>query len=155
MLSQRQGQNHSCLRMAFICDFDGTITRTDVCDEIMSAFGDSVWNEIGLDYSCGKISHRDMNMHFASLLKMNNDKLKSFLNKRITIKNGFGRFIEWCTSRQVLFVVVSGGWFSYIRHLLAENGAILIDDPADLLSGWQGKIPVISNDIEFQPTSRS
>ncbi|GEM_PF-2912146 len=138
---------------AIVCDFDGTITEKDVCDEIMKKFGTLKWRYIGRKHEIGAISHKVMNENFVTSLRVLPEKLGEFIGKKIKIRKGFFEFLNLCQKHNILFVVVSSGWDFYIKNVLKDINLKFIKSADDLYQTSLGVVPVICNNILFNKKS--
>jgi 2-hydroxy-3-keto-5-methylthiopentenyl-1-phosphate phosphatase len=74
---------------AVICDFNGTISELDMCDEIIDNFETATWRSIGSKYAKGVISHKAMNKKFTASLKTSPQELAEFIAHKMKIRTGF------------------------------------------------------------------
>lgn len=142
-------------REVIVCDFDGTVTEEDVCDEIMKEFGSSAWRDIGEQYVKGIISHEAMNKDFVTSLKISPEELIIFLKQKIEIREGFLKFLAFCQQHDILPIIVSGGWDFYIRAILKDVNLYFVQSVDDLSSISIYTVPVICNNLLFNRATNS
>lgn len=136
-------------REMIICDFDGTVTEEDVCDEIMEKFGSPAWRSIGEQYAKGIISHEVMNKDFVTSLKVSPEELVIFLKQKIKIREGFSKFLAFCQQHNILLIIVSGGWDFYIRAILKDINLYFVQSVNDLSCVSINTVPIICNNLSF------
>lgn len=130
-----------------LCDFDGTISSDDVTDTLLTSLTGDKWITYGEMYVSGKITHAQMNKHFASLLKANPAAVDSVLDT-IKLRDGFTELIKNCREKNVRFIIISSGWDYYIKYLLPYP-TFQINDIELINSTPVGSIPLISNKIKY------
>ena len=130
-----------------LCDFDGTISSDDVTDTLLTSLTDDKWITYGEMYVKGKISHAQMNKHFASLLKASPIKVNCVLDT-IKLRNGLTKLIKDCKEKNVRFIIISSGWDYYIKYLF-HYPIFQIDDIELVDSIPDGVIPLISNKVKY------
>lgn len=137
-----------------ICDFDGTVTELDVCDQIMDIFGPTDWRSIGWRYDQGHISHREMNDIFVSHLKCSPVELAGLLRSKIRIRDGFVEFLEYCRSKNIYLIIVSGGWDYYMKIILEDFHIRFIYSFESLADLEQDELPIICNQLIFDQAKK-
>jgi len=104
-------------------DFDGTITKKDVGEELFIEFGDSEfakkliadWNndlvepKSGWNSLCNNVKHADEN------------SFKEFL-KSIEIEDTFKSFVYYCKENGFELRIISDGFDFYIKEILTKEG---------------------------------
>ncbi|PIZ71891.1 hypothetical protein COY07_04105 [Candidatus Peregrinibacteria bacterium CG_4_10_14_0_2_um_filter_43_11] len=133
------------------CDFDGTITEEDVCDEIMTAFSDVDWQSIGEEYVRGEISHAEMNARFIQSVRATPAQLDEFLLDRIRLRAGFHYFLERCKEEHTILIILSGGWDYYIRKILGGTKLNFPKSLEKVTSVVRDEIAVVCNNIVYKP----
>lgn len=137
------------------CDFDGTITCQDACDQILAAFANGDWNDIGRSYEKGDISHEEMNTRFMEMLAVSPEDLEAFVRKNISVRNDFNDFVLACKELEIMPLIISSGWDFYIKILLSEQNVIFPESLEDLTDIKSDCLPVICNRIKFDSASAS
>ncbi len=140
---------HFTLKEVVVCDFDGVISKDDVCDRIMEKFGSSKWVHIGKEHDNGYISHSKMNEEFVAILNGKPQDISNFIKKNIKIRDGFFKFLAICKRYNILPIIVSGGWDFYIKVVLKDLNLFFVKSEKDLLNIPKNVIPIICNRIIF------
>lgn len=134
---------------AILIDFDGTITKNDVTDDLLNRFGSPDWTVTGELYLQGKITHAQMNKKFAELLRASSYEIDNYLKKTVNVRKGFNEFIKFSRNNQLRVIVVSSGWDYYIRNILSDYHPVFISDIDQLTKLSNSSLPVISNKLDF------
>jgi 2-hydroxy-3-keto-5-methylthiopentenyl-1-phosphate phosphatase len=99
-------------------DFDGTITRQDVLDELIRRYAvDDSWQTIERQWQIGIIGSRECLSRQLALLRITESELESVLN-RIQLDAGLHEFIELVQQNYVPVTVLSDGLDFIISRLL-------------------------------------
>ena len=104
------------------CDFDDTITLSNVSVAIREKFGPPNWLEMEDEYLLGRYSVEESNIRQYELIKTTKQELETFVVQQTGIRYGFGDFHEYCRQIGVRLVIVSSGLDIYIRPILAKLG---------------------------------
>lgn len=119
-----------------ICDFDGTITKTDSINDFLGRFADKKWLEIEEDWINGTIPTTEaMRMQFNLIKNMTEEKMNEFFDS-VEIDEFFLIFYEKAKKENVKVVIISDGFEYFIKRILSKYG---IDD-----------IEIYSNHFEFK-----
>ena len=104
-------------------DFDGTITREDVGEEIFKKFGDTdKTNRIIEDLLSDKISSRQCWDELCdSVDKISKPELNNLINS-IEIDPTFSFFVSFCNENEIELVVLSDGFDYYIDRVFSNAG---------------------------------
>ena len=107
-------------------DFDGTITRSDVLDELIAAFAiDDGWKQVEARWQAGEIgSYECLRDEFAAL-RVDAPTLERFL-ETIPVDPGAAALFSMLRTRGVPFTILSDGVESFIRIILERIGAGLV-----------------------------
>ena len=116
------------------CDFDGTISRKDVTDELLEAFALPEWRVIEAKWRAGDIGSRECMRRQVELLRCSRKELDSLLDA-VAIDPGFADFVSACRDRGFPVVVLSDGIDYAIHRVLRNHG---LDD-----------LPVYANRLSF------
>jgi len=116
--------------MRVYCDFDGTITKADTTDEVLSRLAGGEWMRLEEDWVAGRITAAQCMRGQIALIRHDDIALDAVLDT-MTIREGFGELVHWCRDNLVSFTIVSDGVDRFIHRILARH---------DL-----GHIPVFSN----------
>lgn len=125
--------------MRIYCDFDGTISRVDTTDHILSLFADPAWEDLEADWIAGRITAAACMSAQVALLKVSDVALDAALDA-VTLDPGFTAFAGWCAGHDIALTVVSDGVDRFIRRILGRHG----------LDG----LPIVSNRLTGDETAR-
>jgi 2-hydroxy-3-keto-5-methylthiopentenyl-1-phosphate phosphatase len=126
--------------LRIFCDFDGTISREDTTDLVLTRLADPSWESVEADWAAGRIDAAACMTQQIALLKVSLPAIDAVLDT-IQLRDGFGAFLAWARNRAASFTVVSDGVDYFINRILARNGIVglrvianrLIPNPA---GGW-------------------
>jgi len=107
---------------AVVIDFDGTICRQDVSEEILDAFGSPEWREIDQEFQRGEIGSRECLVRQAGLLEGHRQDMFEFALDRFRIDSSFRPFVEWTREAGLEVAVASDGLGFYVEPMLAAAG---------------------------------
>lgn len=129
------------MKLAIFCDFDDTITRSNVTDTVLERFADPLWHAIQEDWLAGKITAREVLEKQMPLIAVRRQELDRLIES-IEVDPYFAEFAEFCVAENHALYILSDGfdyWIDKIlkRALAARNGSI-------------GKIPVFACGLSFQ-----
>jgi 2-hydroxy-3-keto-5-methylthiopentenyl-1-phosphate phosphatase len=103
-------------------DFDGTITRLDVTDEILEQYADPSWREVEEQWLRGDIGSRECFERQAKLVKVTVKQLNALIDA-IPLDPDFPEFYHMLKARQLPFYIVSDSFDHVIRRVLKRVGA--------------------------------
>ncbi len=107
-------------KIQVFCDFDGTITKKDTVDLLLSELADPEWEAIETLWVRGEISARECMARQVPLIKGGWTAVSGLLDKLET-SEGVNEFVDWCRSLSIPFVVVSDGLDRVIEYMLAKS----------------------------------
>lgn len=105
-----------------ICDFDGTISLSDVGHQVLKHFSGSRWTEIDRAYCRGQIGSREAYSLIASFIRVTEEEIRSFLDSHAGLDPAFRDFYEFCIASGMGFKIISDGLDFYIREIMSRNG---------------------------------
>jgi 2-hydroxy-3-keto-5-methylthiopentenyl-1-phosphate phosphatase len=108
-------------RLAVICDFDGTVAKTDVGHSIYTRFGDERWEEINKRWRRGEMSSKDCLIGEYSLIDASEQEVKEYVSE-MEIDPGFIDLVATCRDNDIPIAVASDGFDFYIHVLLEKYG---------------------------------
>lgn len=106
-----------------LCDFDGTITKTDNIISLMKQFAPPEWEGLKdaiLDRSMS--IEKGVGDMFSLLPSRQKDELIDYLLHTATIREGFGDFVQFAKEEGIPLYIVSGGIDFFVRPLLDGYG---------------------------------
>ncbi|MFI5378367.1 MAG: MtnX-like HAD-IB family phosphatase [Tepidisphaerales bacterium] len=103
-------------------DFDGTITRCDVLDELIQQFSvDESWKRVEQEWQAGRIGSFECLTQEFALLRITAAELDRFLDS-IPIDDGAGELLQLLRQFEVPFAILSDGVDRFIRRILGRLG---------------------------------
>ena len=108
-----------------VCDFDGTITGTDVIDNILQRFADASWEAIEDQWLKGEIGSRECLRRQLSLVQASPAQLLAYFDS-VDIDPHFPDFVDHVISLGASIEVVSDGIEQAIARILARNYVTLL-----------------------------
>lgn len=134
---------------AFVFDFDGTISVSDVSDILLKQFTNSDWDSVGQSHLRGEIDYSTMNQKFVSMLKASPEEIRLHLaNLTSIIRPGFDQIISFLKKEEIPIFIISGGWDIYISIVLKENGYSNIQFTDDLTAFDPLAFNIVCNRLE-------
>jgi 2-hydroxy-3-keto-5-methylthiopentenyl-1-phosphate phosphatase len=107
-------------RLAFYCDFDGTIAEQDMIGAIVKEFAPPEAMDIVAAVNARHLSIREgVEAMFRLIPSRQLPQLKEFARRRTVIRAGFGDFVRLCQQRNWRLAVVSGGFDFFVQPALA------------------------------------
>ena len=107
------------------CDFDGTITTRETFEGMFRIFVPHDAEKILKEIKDGAVSIRNGVKELLSKIEsIYLDKIKKYYRECANIRNGFKIFIEFLSSNEVDFVIISGGLKEMVEVVLEEYGLI-------------------------------
>lgn len=103
-------------------DFDGTISKRDVIDQILEEFADESWLEIEEKWVRGEIGSRECLRKQFALVKASPGELNEFLDT-LELDEGFLPLMQFCRESGVAVHIVSDGFENYIRRMIQKTAA--------------------------------
>lgn len=103
------------------CDFDGTITLTDVTDAILERLAGPEWRAIEQLWREGTIGSQECLSSQLSLVRATRVQLDEVIDA-IPIDPGFAEFVRYVRKHHVPFAVTSDGLDLVIRRVLTRSG---------------------------------
>lgn len=116
------------MKLAIFCDFDDTITRSNVTDTVLEKFADPLWHEIQEDWLAGKLTAREVLQKQMPLITAQAKELDALIDS-VEVDPFFGDFAVFCGEKNYSLHILSDGFDYWIRKILqrslsAHNGAV-------------------------------
>ena len=115
------------MKRAVLTDFDGTITRTDVAEDLLREFAPREWWSIEEEHRARKIGTREAMIRQFALVHTGEAEMLRFVDANVRLDETFPPFVVACRERGIPVEIVSEGLDFYLHHLLRRWG---IDVPA-------------------------
>lgn len=115
------------MKRAVLTDFDGTVTRTDVAEDILQEFAPGEWWAIEEEHRARKIGTRETMVRQFALVRATEAEMLRFVDGRVKMDASFPPFVAFCRDRGMPLEIVSEGLDFYLHHLLERWG---LDVPA-------------------------
>jgi 2-hydroxy-3-keto-5-methylthiopentenyl-1-phosphate phosphatase len=108
-------------RPVIFCDFDGTITQSDVTDQILTELAHPSWREIEQEWVRGLIGSRECLERQTALIEASAQDLQALIDS-IPVDPSFPAFYRFAQARGVPFFVLSDGFDYVARRVLKRSG---------------------------------
>lgn len=103
-------------------DFDGTVSQTDVLDELILRFAvNDSWKKLEREWQNGVIGSYECLTKEFDLLRVQPDQLEAFLDQ-VPLDPGVGRLLKLLSAFEVPVAVLSDGVDLFINRLLGRLG---------------------------------
>ncbi len=123
------------MKQAVLTDFDGTITRTDVAEDILRKFAPAEWWDIEEEHRARTIGTREAMVRQFALVHGEREEMLRFVDGHVRLDETFPAFAEFCRGRGTRLEIVSEGLDFYLDHLLRK---------------WRIDLPVRTNRTTFE-----
>ncbi len=123
------------MKRAVLTDFDGTVTRTDVAEDILQEFAPPEWWDIEELHRARKIGTRETMVRQFALVHATEEEMLRFVDRHVQLDETFPAFVASCRDRGIPLEVVSEGLDFYLHHLLRK---------------WRIEVPVRTNRTSFE-----
>lgn len=108
------------MQRIFFIDFDGTITKKDVCEAMVERFAADGWQEINLLWETRKISTEECANRTFQLFQAGLEDLDTLLDT-IAIDEHFKAFVDYCRSKNYPLYILSDGYDYIIEYILKKH----------------------------------
>ncbi len=123
------------MRHAVLADFDGTVTQTDVAEDILEEFAPPEWWEIEELHRARAIGTRETMIRQFALVHAREEELLRFVDEHVNLDETFPTFAAYCREHGIPLEIVSEGLDFYLRFLLEK---------------WNLKVPARTNRTTFE-----
>jgi len=103
-----------------LCDFDGTISTSDVTDTLLEAFGQPGWREIEAEWLAGRIGSRVCMQQQIACLDVSKEELDEAIDA-IGVDEAFAAFVDAIATRGWKLSIVSDGLDYAIKRILQRH----------------------------------
>jgi len=133
--SERTPSDNIPKPIAIFCDFDGTITRTDLTDAVLEAFALPAYQEWEQRWCAGEIGSQECLKRQVELIQADHAELVHFA-RNFPIDEGIFELNRRCSQNGVPLAIVSDGVDLFIQAVLHQHGL--------------SHIPVFSNHLKWE-----
>jgi len=115
------------MKIAVLCDFDGTVARDDVGNLLFQKFSDAKKSRVAIrEWKDGLISSRECLEREADMARVSREALDEFIVER-KLDPYFKDFVDFARRRDMEIVIVSDGLDYYIEKMLIRTGLAHLD----------------------------
>ena len=107
--------------MRIFCDFDGTISRQDTTDLILTRLADPEWMAVEADWEADRIDAATCMTRQIALIRAPLAAIDAVLDE-VELRDGFTDFLDWAGRRGVPISIVSDGVDYFINRILSRHG---------------------------------
>jgi len=121
MVKQTLGKTYTPLSPIVFTDFDGTITQTDVTDEILAQLAHPSWQEVEQEWTRGLIGSRECLERQIALVHASPEELDALIDA-VPIDPTFSSFYRFTRQRGIPLYILSEGFDYVIARVLKRAG---------------------------------
>ncbi len=134
---QQEEGSTSINSMLVALDFDGTITSTDVSDELFAEFGD--FHTLSSQLLAGECTVAEYYVRALESMgaRCSPDTLRKWLDHQV-VDSGFVSLIQWLQAKNIRTVIISDGFDAYIKPILAREGVSDVPIYSNRMT-WNGR----------------
>lgn len=104
------------------CDFDGTVARNDIGNQVFTTFGDeTVWWRLVAEWKASKIDGRSLWREQCKVSRITQQELDYFTAQQ-PLDPHFPDFVEFCHQHNIPITILSDGMDAYITPILRHHG---------------------------------
>lgn len=105
------------MKLAIFCDFDGTVTTTDVTDTVLANFADPQWWKIQEDWVAGKLGAREVLEKQMPLIAASAGQIDALIES-VEVDPLFADFAATCAENGDALYLLSDGFDYWIEKIL-------------------------------------
>lgn len=110
------------MSIVVLCDFDGTITRIDTAEFVLSKFAKGNWQLLNDQFENGEITLEDCLKKQFMLVNASKKEILNELENVVTFRSNFGKLVGHCKKSHIPLIIVSAGLDFVIDYFLKLNG---------------------------------
>lgn len=136
-------------KLMIFVDFDGTISKEDVCCSMVDRFAAEGWQDINRLWEEGALSTEECAQQTLDIMTVSPDELESFFTS-MEIDESFPDFVRWSRQNDYPLYIVSDGYDNYI-DLLCKKYQLELPIYANHLEyrqGWQIECPYLDQECQ-------
>lgn len=100
------------------CEFDATVTASDLGFDLREAFATDGWTAIEEDFLAGRMSPEENTTKQFKLINVSRQDIEDFVLGNVVLRPEFGEFVGYCRGVGLNLVIVSSGLDIYIDMIL-------------------------------------
>lgn len=127
------------MNFVVFCDFDGTITRIDTAEFVLSKFAQGDWQYFNDQFENSEITLEDCLKKQFALVKASKKEILNELDNIVTFRPNFGKLAEYCKQNLIPLIVVSAGLDFVIKHFLELNNWQDLVETCTAKTKWTAK----------------
>ena len=108
-------------KIMFFIDFDGTISKENVCSKMVRKFAREGWEELYRLWAEGALSTEECAGRTLDLMEVKPEELEVFF-KMVYIDESFIAFVSWAEIKEYPLYILSDGYDNYIQEVLMQHG---------------------------------
>ena len=109
--------------LAFILDFDGTVTKNDVGAQLVDTFGEPDSGEMHDAFMRGEITIREhAEWEAGRLREARAAAMEAAAPPLGALRDGISEFVDFCTQNSLPVEIASNGMLFYVEEILGRNG---------------------------------
>ena len=105
-----------------LTDFDGTITTSDVAEDLLRAFAPAEWWDLERLHRARKLGTRETMIRQFAMVRATEAQLLEFVDKHANLDPTFPEFARFCENAELRLEIVSEGLEFYVAFLLRKWG---------------------------------
>ncbi|SES64052.1 Haloacid Dehalogenase superfamily, subfamily IB, phosphoserine phosphatase-like/2,3-diketo-5-methylthio-1-phosphopentane phosphatase [Natronincola peptidivorans] len=113
------------IKPVFFVDFDGTITKQDVCETIVKKFAGEGWEDINKKWESKELSTIECARETFKLFTRTDEEAFKEVADTIQIDESFQTFVSFCRENDYNIYILSDGYDYYIQYILDRKGISL------------------------------
>lgn len=107
---------------AIFIDFDGTITKNDVCEALITNLAEDGWQEINKRWEAKDLSTIESAQETFKLFKTHEKEIFQKIVDKIELEDGLKDFLHFCHQKSYPVYILSDGYDYYIDYILKKSG---------------------------------
>lgn len=119
------------MKLAVLCDFDGTVTINDTFRNIAEKFAQGDWRAVDDQYVKGEITLEECLRRQGAMIRVSKSQILDELDGVTKFRPGFDYLTDYCNTNHYPLVLVSAGLDFVIKHFLARDN---LKDKVELIA---------------------
>lgn len=106
--------------LVFFADFDGTVSREDICYQMVKTFASQGWEELNQLWEQGVLTTGECAQRTLDLMQVKPAELEQFF-QHMELNSGFTDFAAWSRKHHFPLFILSDGYDNYIASVLKRS----------------------------------